>query len=109
MTRRSTRNFIAQRASAVLLLPLVVWFLWSLAAHAGAAPAEMRAYLSAPLNAALFAFFVVLAAFHMRIGLAEIIEDYVHSGAKGVLLTVNWLVALGVAAAALYSLYLLAF
>lgn len=109
MTTRATRNFIAQRASAVLLLPFVVWVVWSLAALAGAESDEMRAWLAEPVTAGFFALFIVVSAFHMRIGLAEVIEDYIHSGAKGVLMTLNWLVAIAVGAAAIYSAYVLAF
>ncbi len=109
MTARATRSFIAQRASAVLLLPLIVWFIWSLVAHAGADAAAMRAWLSEPVTAFILTLFIVISAFHMRIGLAEVIEDYIHSGAKGVLMTLNWLAAIAVGAAAIYSAYVLAF
>ena len=109
MTTRATRTFIAQRASAVLLLPFVIWVVWSLAALAGAEPSRMRAWLAEPVTAVLFAAFIVISAFHMRIGLAEIIEDYVHSGAKGVFMTLNWLAAIAVGAAAIYAAYALAF
>ncbi|MEX0645058.1 MAG: succinate dehydrogenase, hydrophobic membrane anchor protein [Parvularculaceae bacterium] len=106
---RATGSFIAQRASAVLLLPFVIWFMWSLVAHAGANPADMRAWLAEPVTAGVFAIFIAISAFHMRIGLAEVIEDYIHSGAKGVLMTLNWLAAIAVGAAAIYSAYVLAF
>lgn len=111
MSVKGTSTFILQRASAVLLLPLCVWLVWNLVglASAGAGYGQVRAWASAPVNALALALFVVAATAHMRIGLAEIIEDYVHSGLKGLLMTLNWLAALGAAGAGLYAAYLLAF
>jgi succinate dehydrogenase / fumarate reductase membrane anchor subunit len=105
----ATRIFIAQRATAVLLLPLVAWLLWSLVAHAGADYAAARAWASEPLNAGLTAALILVAAAHMRIGLAEVIEDYIHTGLKGVFMTLNWLVALAVAGAGLFAAFQLVF
>lgn len=109
MSDKGTRKFIIQRASAVLLLPLTVWFLWALASQAGADYAAMRAFASQPLNAGLLAAVIVVAAAHMRVGLAEIIEDYIHSGLKGVLMTLNWLVAIIVAGAGVFAAATLVF
>ena len=109
MTSKGTSTFIAQRASAVLLLPLIGWFLWAVIAHAGASYAEMRAFASQPLNAGLFAALIVIGAAHMRIGLAEVIEDYIYSGLKGLLLTLNWLVAICVAGAGVFAALTLVF
>ena len=50
--------------------------------HVGAPYAEIRAYLAQPIVALLLLALVINAAIHMRIGLKEIIEDYVHGGAK---------------------------
>lgn len=109
MSSKGTSAFIAQRASAVLLIPLIVWFLWSVLAHAGADAEAVRAWLGEPVTAILFALLIAIAAFHMRIGLNEVIEDYIHSGARGVLMTLNTLAALAVAGAGIYAACLLAF
>lgn len=111
MSAKGTSTFIMQRATSVLLLPLTLWLVWSLVrlAASGAGYEEMRAWASSPLNAVAMAAFIVISAAHMRIGLAEVIEDYIHSGMKGLLMTLNWLAALGVAGGGLYAAYLLAF
>jgi len=54
----------------------------SIVTHIGADLAEVRAYLAQPLVAILLLALVINAAIHMHIGLKEIIEDYVHGGAK---------------------------
>lgn len=107
MTHKGTRVFIVQRASAALLLPLVVWFLWSAVAHAGGSYEEMRAWIAAPVNAVFMGLFILIGALHMRIGLNEIIDDYVDSGTRGVFKLLNLLVSLGAAALGLWSLYVL--
>ncbi|MBI1365064.1 MAG: succinate dehydrogenase, hydrophobic membrane anchor protein [Alphaproteobacteria bacterium] len=109
MSAKGTPTFIAQRASAVLLLPLVAWLLWGLVAHAGADYEAARAWLSDRLNAGLLAALIAISAFHMRIGLNEVIEDYIHAGAKGVLMTLNTLAALAVAGAGIWAAWRLAF
>lgn len=108
MTHKGTATFIAQRTSAVILLPLAVWFLAGALAHAGSSFEEVRAWLATPLNALLMGALILVGAFHMRIGLNEIIDDYVGAGARGILKLLNLLAAAGAAGLALYSLFTIA-
>lgn len=112
MSSKGTSTFIIQRASAALLVPFTVWFFWTFIklASSGAGYEELRAWASSPVNAAMFAVFILLNVVHMRIGVTEISEDYIHHhGAKGLVQTLNWLVAVGVAAGVVFAAYLLAF
>ena len=109
MSAKGTSNFIAQRATAVILLPLVIWFLWSVIAHASADYGEMRAWLAEIPTTLAFAALIVIGALHMRIGLGEVIEDYIHAGLKGVFMTLNWLAALAVAGGGVFAAYKLVF
>lgn len=106
---KGTSRFIMQRATAVLLLPLAAWFLVSVISHLGADYEAARAWAQKPLNGGLLALFAVIGAWHMRIGLAEIIVDYIHSGLQKTLLAINWLVAFGVIAAVLWAVYNISF
>jgi succinate dehydrogenase / fumarate reductase membrane anchor subunit len=106
---RGTADFIALRASSVLLLPLAVWLLWSVVAHAGADFEAARAWAARPRNAILLALFLVIGAFHMRIGAAEILTDYLAGGSAAVIRLLNWLVCLMAAGAAVYAAVRLAF
>ena len=105
MAHKGTSTFVMQRASAVVLLPLSVWFLIGLIAHAGDSFAEMRAWLALPQTSILFAGLVSFGAFHMRIGMSEVIVDYIGPGLRGILLALNWLVAIAVIALAIFSAY----
>lgn len=109
MASKGTSKFVLQRGSAVVLLPLLAWFLIGLIGHAGASQEEMRAWLGQPVPALLMAVLVIVGAFHMRIGLGEVIEDYIHTGLRGLLLALNWGVAIGIAALAAWSALSLAF
>jgi succinate dehydrogenase / fumarate reductase membrane anchor subunit len=100
---RGTAGFIAIRATSVLLAFLTVWFVWGIAAHAGASTAQMLLWVSQPATAILFALFLALSAWHMAMGMNEVIEDYIHSGMKGIFMTLNWLVAVAVAGASIFA------
>lgn len=109
MAHKGTSTFIVQRASAVVLIPLVLWVLVSVVGLLGADEATARAWFSKPLNGFFFASFLIVGAWHMRIGLAEIIADYIHSSLKSALGALNWLLALAAVAVAVYAAYTLSF
>ncbi len=109
MAHKGTSTFIIQRATAALLIPLAIWFLIAMVSHLGANYMVAQEWLSRPLNAGLLALFITIGAIHMRIGMAEIIADYIHGGLKRVLSALNWLAALTLIASVLWSLYTLSF
>ena len=109
MSEKGTSSFVIQRFTAVLLIPLAIWFLINLVSHIGADYAVARAWLANWYNGALLGAFLIIGAWHMRIGMTEIIADYIYSSLKGVLLIINWLVALGVIATVAWSIYNISF
>lgn len=76
--RHGTESFWRQRITAVANVPLVIFLVLSIVSHIGAGYDEVRAYLANPIVAVLMLALILSAAIHMRIGLREIIEDYVH-------------------------------
>lgn len=68
-----------QRVSAIALIPLTVWFVYSLICLVGADHVDATAWLSRPINATLMLIFVLTALFHGQTGLQVIIEDYIHT------------------------------
>jgi len=73
-----TETFWRQRVTAIANIPLVIFLVLSIVGHIGAPYAQVKAYLANPIVAVLMLALVISAAIHMRIGLREIIEDYVH-------------------------------
>ena len=68
-----------QRVTAVALIPLTLWFVYSVLGLFAASHAEVSAWLGMPLNATLMVLFVVTALFHGQTGLQVVIEDYIHT------------------------------
>jgi succinate dehydrogenase / fumarate reductase membrane anchor subunit len=64
----------------------------------------VRAYLAQPVVAIAMLALVISAAIHMRIGLKEIIEDYVHGGAKAVAILLATFFAAGVGLACVVAI-----
>jgi succinate dehydrogenase / fumarate reductase membrane anchor subunit len=75
---RGAETFWRQRVTAVANIPLVIFLILSIVTHIGADYATVRTYLAQPLVALAMLALVISASIHMRIGLKEIIEDYVH-------------------------------
>ena len=94
--RSGTETFWRQRVTAVANIPLVIFLILSIVANIGADYASVRAYLAQPVVAILMLALVVNAAIHMRIGLKEIIEDYVHGGGKVIAILLATLFAAGI-------------
>ena len=73
-----TETFWRQRLTAVANVPLVIFLIWFVVAHAGASYDTVKECLANPVVAVLMLALIWSAAIHMRIGLREIIEDYLH-------------------------------
>jgi len=76
--KEGVRHWWAQRATAVALVPLSVWFLASLVCLLGGTRAELAAWLSSPFSAGLMLLFLLATFWHALLGLQVVIEDYVH-------------------------------
>lgn len=66
-----------QRYSAVVLIPLTLWILFSLIHHIGADYATATAWVAHPLVAFLLCVFIVTLFYHSKLGMQVIIEDYI--------------------------------
>lgn len=76
---RGTDTFWRQRVTAIANIPLVIFLVLSIVSHIGAGYGQVKAYLANPVVSVLMLALIICAAIHMRIGLREIIEDYVHA------------------------------
>jgi len=109
MAHKGTPTFIMQRATGAVMIPLALWFLFGVVSHLGAGYDAARAWAAQWQNGVLLALFVSIGALHMRIGMAEVIADYIDGGLKGVLNIVNWLVALSLIASVFWAVYNISF
>ncbi|MEM9262170.1 MAG: succinate dehydrogenase, hydrophobic membrane anchor protein [Pseudomonadota bacterium] len=107
MAHKPTSTFAAQRVSAIVITPLALWFLFSLALNAGNSLGETQAWLSQLHNKALFGLFVTVGVFHGRIGLHEIIEDYIHGALNELLNAAIIASAIAIAGATWVALFMI--
>ena len=75
--KAATRHFITQRLTGALGIAFTVFFIWLVVRLAGADRAEMLAVIGNPFVAVVTAALIVNICVHMRIGMIEVIEDYV--------------------------------
>ena len=74
-----TGHWWSQRLTAVMLIPLVAWFLLSLLSLGSIDHATVVVWLSRPLNTILLSIFVVTLVYHSKLGIQVVVEDYVHA------------------------------
>jgi succinate dehydrogenase / fumarate reductase membrane anchor subunit len=79
-------HWYAQRASAILLVFLVGWLVYSMFTLAGTGHAEAVEFISSPINAAFLIVLLVTLFYHAMLGLQVVIEDYVHQATVEVIL-----------------------
>jgi succinate dehydrogenase / fumarate reductase, membrane anchor subunit len=108
--KEGTGHFWRIRVTSVALVPLTLFFIGFVISLNGAGYAEVRASLSQPLVALLVALFIMLSLDHMRLGMQEIIEDYIHGeGLKVSLVMLNIFFCVIIGAIAVFSILKLAF
>jgi succinate dehydrogenase / fumarate reductase membrane anchor subunit len=108
--REGTGHFWRIRLSSIALIPLSLFTIGWVISLKGAGYAEVRASLSQPLVTLIVALFLVVSLDHMRLGMKEIIEDYIHGeGGKLTLFALNTFFAIAVGVVSLFALAKLAF
>ena len=91
-------HWLYQKVTAVLLIPITIWVLLKLPKFLQLNFTEKLSWISSSLNLYLVAFFFIISAFHFKLGLTVIIEDYIHNSiVKKFLLTIISIIALLIA------------
>jgi succinate dehydrogenase / fumarate reductase membrane anchor subunit len=77
-----------QRLSAVLMIPLGLWFFYSLMSIETISADSVIMWLQQPIQAILMAIWTITVVYHGALGMQVIIEDYVHGKAMALTLLV---------------------
>ena len=80
-----TAHWWAQRVTAVALVPLTVWFVFSLLTLPDFDYETVRTWLSVPVTGFLAVLLVGVLSYHSYLGTIVIVEDYVTSSGMKVL------------------------
>jgi succinate dehydrogenase / fumarate reductase membrane anchor subunit len=98
-----------QRVTAVALLPLTAWFVISLLGQTLQSYDAMRGWLGQPWVAVPTILLVFTLAWHSKLGVQVVIEDYVSAkGAKTTLLLLSTFVHISAAVAGIFAILALA-
>lgn len=99
-----TQHFWMQRVTAVALIPLVLWFVFSVARLQVADFAEAKWWVGYPAVAVTLVLFIGAALYHSMLGVQVVIEDYVGSeGMKIAALLASKFFHFAVAAASIFA------
>ena len=103
--RKATKLFRWQRITGALNLAFLLFFIWFVVSVAGQDRAGMIATIANPFVAVPLALLMINVPMHMRIGMLEVIEDYVDEDRTNRLLrTINDVYAIIVAVIAVGSI-----
>jgi succinate dehydrogenase / fumarate reductase membrane anchor subunit len=102
-------HWISHRISAIALFVLAPAFIWMLAMSGAPDPLATRAFLASPAGAIVTLLTLTAALAHMRTGMLEVIEDYIHTPfTKTVLVLGNTFLAVGLWLVTVFALLKLA-
>ncbi len=74
-----THSFWHQRLTAIALIPLSLWFVTGLICVMDSTHAEAVAWIQAPHVTTLLIALITALLYHVKIGLQEVFEDYIHT------------------------------
>lgn len=107
--KQGTHHFWVQRVSAVALIPLTLWLVFSLA-HLPSDYEAVRWWMHAPSVAIALTLFIATALYHSLLGVQVVIEDYVASeGSKIASLLASKFVHIAAAVAGIFAVLKVAF
>lgn len=79
--KSGVHHFWMQRLTALALIPLTLWFVFSVAQLAGGHYEAVRWWVSHPSVAVTLVIFLAVSFYHAALGVQVVVEDYVGSEA----------------------------
>lgn len=77
--KNGTHHWWGQRVTAVALVPLTLWFVYSVITLSGAGYGTVAGWLAQPWNTVLMLLLIAATFHHLQLGLQVVIEDYIHT------------------------------
>jgi succinate dehydrogenase / fumarate reductase membrane anchor subunit len=76
--RSGVHHWWMERVTSVALIPLTLWFVFSVLGMAGHPQPDIAHWVSHPLVAVLLVALIVTSFHHTQLGLQVVIDDYIH-------------------------------
>ena len=73
----ATKKWIFIKASSIILIPLMLWFLINFVSIYDQTYSEVLNFFTSKLNKFLFSLFIVFAFFFSSLTISEVFEDYI--------------------------------
>ena len=73
------KHWWQQKLTAVAMLPLSVWLLLNLPKFLSLSYEKKVIWINSIPNFIFLIFFLLIASYHMRLGLTVVVEDYIHN------------------------------
>jgi succinate dehydrogenase / fumarate reductase, membrane anchor subunit len=108
--KEGVEHWWRQRVTALVLVPLTLWFVIAVIGLVGADRAVFVAWVKSPGPALLLILLLVATFYHAALGLQVVIEDYVHGNAMrlGTLIVMR-LLCIAFAVRGIYAVLTIAF
>jgi succinate dehydrogenase / fumarate reductase, membrane anchor subunit len=107
--KEGVHHWWLQRLTSVALVPLTVWFTVSLLSLPSLDHTTVIAWMAQSWTSLLLILFVLIGTWHSQLGLRVVIEDYVHGGAKTVVLVIVTFAHALIAVAGVFAILKVAF
>lgn len=79
--KEGTHHWWAQRITAIALIPLSFWFIYSLVCMTTLDYMAAIGWLQSPISSSLLILFVIALFYHAQLGMQVVIEDYIDNEA----------------------------
>ncbi len=107
--KEGVHHWWVQRLTSVALVPLAVWFTVSLLSLPSLDHTTVIAWMAQSWTSLLLILFVLIATWHSQLGLRVVVEDYVHGGAKTIVLVIVTFAHALIAVAGVFAILKVAF
>jgi succinate dehydrogenase / fumarate reductase, membrane anchor subunit len=103
--KTGSHHWVHQRVSAIALIPLVIWFLYSIVTISYDVDANLAVFFAYPVNAIAAILLIGAALYHGSIGLQVVYEDYIScKGLKIVMIYATSLLSIVTVVATVFSI-----
>ena len=75
----ATKKWIFLKISSAILVPLMLWFLFSLVSFYDTSYNEILLFFTSQPSKFLFSLFIIFAYFYSALSISEVFEDYIES------------------------------